>query len=318
MTANILSNDRMIYTGEKPWHNLGVEIGPDESIEAWSTRAFPWHYQSKQTYLEIGDAIDGYQAIVRSDTGEVLNIVTDRFQIVQPQEIMGFFQSMIDEKLYTMETAGSLRNGRRIWALAKYNGDPISLFGQDIVQPYCLLATSVDGSFATTAQLSSIRTVCENTLSLSLGDSGATTVKVPHIAAFNPDSVKAQLGFAESAVHAFEHQLDALCQHRISDIEAIKFLHSLVGDAKKPLEDQPRSFGKIVDLFQRGKGQNLRSARNTLWGVINAVTEYADHHATQRTTGGRLNSAWFGANANLKKQVYDAAINLAFDIKEAA
>jgi hypothetical protein len=53
--------------------------------------------------------------------------------------------------------------------LAK-TGQTAALKGKDVSNGYILLATACDGTLATTAQFTSIRVVCNNTLAIALKD----------------------------------------------------------------------------------------------------------------------------------------------------
>lgn len=310
MAHLIESYDNILYhERETPWHDIGTAIPENTNFNIWCQKAFPWKYEERSVNLADGTEIPNYKAIQRTDTQEVLNIVSDGFKVVQPQEIMEFFRNLLDTDLFAMETAGSLKNGRRIWALARHKSDPICIKGQDLLLPYLLLATSVDGTLSTTATFTAIRTVCWNTLSVAVN--GNDTVRIPHSATFDPNHVKAQLGLIDSQFEAFSHSLELLSDYKISDADAIKFLYETIGDKTRKLEDQPRTFASIVSSIHNSPGANLRSAKNTLWGVVNGVSHYTDHQANERAQGNRLNSAWFGANANLKSKVFNEALRLA-------
>lgn len=74
----------------------------------------------------------------------------------------------------------------------------------------------------------------------------------------------------------------------------------------------PRGEGAILDLFGRSMvGGNLPGAAGTAWGLVNAVTEYVDHHATAKSTDHRAAAAWFGAGDELKNRALDSALQLA-------
>jgi hypothetical protein len=80
-------------------------------------------------------------------------------------------------------------------------GQSSALKGKDVSNGYILLATACDGTLATTAQFTSIRVVCNNTLAIALrgqqGNSGV--VKVPHSTRFDAERVKRQLGISVRA-----------------------------------------------------------------------------------------------------------------------
>jgi hypothetical protein len=56
-------------------------------------------------------------------------------------------------------------------------------------------------------------------------------------------------------------------------------------------------------------GQDLQSAKDTLWGVVNAVSYYVDH-VRAGSAGERLSSAWFGAGSALKEKAWAKANTL--------
>ncbi len=89
-------------------------------------------------------------------------MVSSRYNVVQPHEVLHFYQDLVEAGGFELETAGSLKGGRKLWALAK-TGQDLKLKGNDLVKSYLLLATSCDGTLCTTAQFTSLRVVCNNT-----------------------------------------------------------------------------------------------------------------------------------------------------------
>ena len=60
-----------------------------------------------------------------------------------------------------------------------------------------------------------------------------------------------------------------------------------------------------------GRGANLPGVKGTAWGMLNAVTEYVDHHAQAASTSHRWDSAMYGRGAALKEQAFSRLMTVA-------
>ena len=96
------------------------------------------------------NAFPEQKVLYRSDSKLPLAVVSKRYQVVQPGEILEFYRDLTEVGGFELETAGVLREGRKFWALAR-TGQSTTLKGRDRVDGYLLLATACDGSLATTA-----------------------------------------------------------------------------------------------------------------------------------------------------------------------
>lgn len=228
-----MSNQRanMAYIGPVPWHGLGQEMPEDAGIDEWRVAAgLDWELEKRPVFHGVVDAdgkripkvIEGRTALVRSDTQDALSIMSKRYKVVQPGEILEFFREFVKAGGFEIETAGSLDGGKKVWALAK-NGAAINLGGNDIIKMYLLLATSCDGSMATTGGFTSIRAVCNNTLSAAVATDGASMIKVPHSTTFDASDVKAQLGLVESVTEDFGDTMETLVNKSMTDADVIEY-----------------------------------------------------------------------------------------------
>ena len=251
----------------------------------------------------------------RSDTKAPLSVVSGRYQVVQPQEVLEFYRDLTEVSGYELETAGVLKGGRKFWALAR-TGQGTTLRGNDQVNGYLLLATSCDGTLATTATPTTVRVVCNNTLTIAL-DGTTRAIKVPHNTRFDPQAVKKQLGIAVSQWDTFMHRMRTLSERKVQWHEAMGFFMSVVCDvppnSKLPeVLPNERALRKVQSLYEGGgRGATLESAQGTAWGLLNAVTEYVDHERRARSTEYRMDSAWFGQGALIKQRALQAALQLA-------
>ncbi|EOH6075560.1 DUF932 domain-containing protein [Burkholderia cenocepacia] len=313
----------MAYVGQEPWHGLGNKLTPQQPIEVWADRAgMNWTIESSEVRYVSGSAGIGsihafpdQKVLYRSDTKAPLSVVSARYRVVQPREILEFYRDLTEVGGFELETAGVLREGRKFWALAK-TGQTGSLKGKDHVKGYLLLATACDGTLATTAQFTSVRVVCNNTLAIALGD-GTGVVKVPHRSQFDATAVKRQLGIAVSSWDAFMVRTKAMAERKVTDSAADAFFRRvLTYTVTNPGERDgttvnERALRAVSELYAGcGKGAQLPSASGTAWGLLNSITEYVDHHRRARSDDHRRDAAWFGQGALIKQKAWDEALKL--------
>lgn len=314
---------QMAYAGETPWHGLGYRLSPHQPLEVWQREAgMDWRIDSSPVHFKSTGAgvlapihtFPDQKVLYRSDTQEPLSVVSQRYQVVQPNEVLEFYRDLTEVSGYELETAGVLKGGRKFWALAR-TGQSVALKGGDEVRGYLLLATSCDGTLATTATPTTVRVVCNNTLALSLN--GATSaIKVPHNTRFNPDLVKKQLGVAVSRWDEFMYEMRTLSERKVSSKEAEHFFNQVLSVTSTSGTEQGKrtnrhAIFKAHSLYDgQGKGAELASAKGTAWGLLNAVTEFVDHEKRARSADYRMDSAWFGQGALLKQRALHTALSL--------
>jgi phage/plasmid-like protein (TIGR03299 family) len=302
----------MAYVGEKPWHGLGQELQAGASIEEWKVAAgMDWKAQRATVRYATERQDSGMQVwpeqhvLFRSDTKAPLGLVSDGFQVVQPGAVLEFFRDLTAAAGFKLITAGTLKGGRKFWAQADI-GEAAAIVGKDIVKGRILLATAVDGTMNTIAKNISERVVCANTLAIGLGESGSM-VRVSHRSKFDADQVKAQLGIAVPQFLKFIAEAREMAAYKLAVPHG--FVDQLLGE--KDETEKSAGWDKIMSLFTgEGRGASMPGAKGTLWGMVNAVTEYADHHVRARSVDNRIDSAWFGMGDRLKSSAYKQALEL--------
>jgi phage/plasmid-like protein (TIGR03299 family) len=306
---------RMAYVSATPWHGLGSALTEGQPLEIWAREAgLDWTIEETPVLFtpQSGShpiAFQDHKVLFRSDCLTPLSVVGKRFKVVQPKEILEFYRDLTEVSGFEMETAGVLRGGRKVWALAR-TGQSTRLKGCDEVKAYLLLATACDGTLATTAQFTSVRVVCNNTLAVALRGAQAA-VKVPHRVDFDPVAVKRRLGIATSSWASFVEQMRAMAETGISNDKAYKYLYRVFND----VTGAPSAAGKAVrwsfNAFEgSGRGADLPTAKGTVFGVLNSVTEFVDHARRAYSADYRLDSAWFGQGAAIKRRALELAEEL--------
>jgi phage/plasmid-like protein (TIGR03299 family) len=314
----------MSFVGDTPWHGLGNQLSPNQPIEVWARASgMDWRIEETEVRFVSGNsgsslgsihAFPEQKVLYRSDNKMPLSVVSSRYNVVQPAAILEFYRDLVEVGGYELETAGVLKDGKKLWALAK-TGQSAMLKGRDEVLGYLLLSTSCDGSLSTTAQFTSVRVVCNNTLAIALGDSTGA-VKVPHRSQFDAQAVKRQLGIAISSWDGFMVRMKALSECKVNDTAAEAFYRRVLtytsteSGASVPATND-RAIKAVHELFAgRGKGADMASATGTAWGLLNSVTEFVDHERRARSDDNRRDAAWFGTGATIKQKAFEEAMRL--------
>jgi phage/plasmid-like protein (TIGR03299 family) len=305
----------MAFVGETPWHGLGQQLEEDASIGAWQDAAgmdwviksSPVQYTSADANLQHGffKTFEGQNVLYRSDNNMPLAVVSDRYKPVQPREVLEFFRDLVAENGFKIHTAGTLRGGKRMWALAE-TGKFGEVCKDDGVGGFLLLSTSCDRTLATTARFTTVRVVCNNTLTVAVNDD-AHKVSFSHIQHFNHEVVKAKLCSAVESFGAFMDMAKVLQKQKLNVASANQFVAQLVAPMSQVKEGditENRAYKKIMALFEgEARGQEL--VGHSKWGMLNAVTEYVDHYNPSRNQDARLDSAWFGNGDRLKTRALE-------------
>ena len=311
----------MAYVGDTPWHGLGQQLKVGASIEQWRKAAgmnfsiytSPVQFESAES---AGDPMtfNGHNVLYRSDTKMPLAVVSDKYQVVQPKEVLEFYRDLTADAGFTLETAGCLKGGKKYWALASIGKDAKIL--DDQIKGYLLLGSACDGSMATTAMFTSIRVVCNNTLGFAMeeADSGKakSVVRINHRTTFDDAKVKAQLGLAANSWDSFIYNVGVWSKTKVDLDQAQAYFDQMSSYTTTEGETKvsERTSKYLMELFAGGgKGSDLKSANGTVWGLVNAVTEFVDHHRG-RTTDVRIDRAWFGDGIATKEKATTLANDL--------
>jgi len=250
--------EQIAYVGETPWHGLGNQLSPNQPLEVWAQQAgMDWRIESSNvSYMAQNERaqsiimpFEEQRVLYRSDTHAPLSVVSQRYQEVQPKEILEFYRDLTEQSGFELETAGVLKGGKKFWALAR-TGQSAALKSKDVSNGYILLATACDGTLATTAQFTSIRVVCNNTLAIALRgqSSSAGVVKVPHSTKFDAEKVKQQLGISVRAWDEHMYEMKQLTQRKVSQQEAKAYFDAVFNNSTMSISDPEEN---IIQFYRK-------------------------------------------------------------------
>lgn len=325
MAHQFQSNDYMVSgMNERPWHGLGAVVDglltAKDALEqaklGWAARKMP--IQVAGTERIIPDQF----AVVRDDDSSVLGIVGGQYEILQNADAFNFFDNIAERGDAIYETAGSLFGGRKIFITARIPGLIQVGTGDDVTEKYILLTNSHDGSGAVTAKLVMTRVVCNNTLTAAMREKGRS-ISIRHSAQMHDRLAVASelMGIANKRFLEMEQSFNQMAKVQMTEKDVRDFLMS-VFDATPVVASDKQHIDQEDDVKDEGKGKNARAilqclelhesgrgsemTRGTLWGAVNAVTEWTSHYRTYKERDGgnsrmdnKMGSIFFGQSASL-------------------
>jgi phage/plasmid-like protein (TIGR03299 family) len=324
----------MFYFGEIPWHEQGTKISKPATIEE-ALKAGGLNWEVKLAPLALADEPDSAapqrMAVVRTDraaghAGRVIGVVHPEFRLLQNRDAGMLFDRLFGKGKPVYHTGGYLKHGEVIWLLAKLP-EGFRVSPKDEIQTYLLLSNSHDGSLPIDIRLTTVRVVCNNTLSLALSSHQAGHV-FRHAHNGRLERVEAAAASFFQAVMDAQHAMSEctawLDKVKCEDERFKRFVERLL-----PLPALPASAATVpavrrahetrtakVQLhrnqilaihaqgFKLDDGSELviEPAAKSWWGALNSVTAWVDH--ASEITGHRYAHSLFGRGDKLKSVAY--------------
>ena len=284
--------ETMMYTREKPWHGLGTMVAEaPTSADALRLAGLDWTVEQRPVYLENAAVpVPNYKANVRDRDGKVLGIVTDRYQVVQNADAFSWTDELIGGDV-RYETAGSLREGKKIWLLAKM---PAAKVAGDDVEPYLCFSNTHDGSGAVKVCMTPVRVVCNNTLNLALS-SAKRSWAMKHVGDMTAklDEARRTLELADRYMMHLDGAAIQLANVTVTDEKLEKILNEMFPLKDNATERQKNTVKAVKDEFMICYFMpDLAKFRGTGWGVVNAMADMVDHSSPRRDTATYLETNW--------------------------
>jgi phage/plasmid-like protein (TIGR03299 family) len=283
----IFENDFMFSgRGEVPWHGIGAVLdGVLSSDEAIKEARLTWAVEQKSVFAanNLFQPIPGYLANVRSDTKEVLGIVSERYRVAQNKDVFAFADDLIGNGKVkcTYETAGSLFNGRRVFMLVNM---PKGRIVEDEYQPYLCLSNAHDGSACLQVFLTGIRVVCNNTLTAAL-NTAKRKISIRHLSAMEQrkDEALKTMGAASKYFHDLEMFASQLAGKKVNIGKVLDRLFPASKEmSKRQLESNREVKETIKGLLK--KKDDLQNFKGTAWGAYSAIADYRSNAQPKRKT----------------------------------
>ncbi len=327
--------ENMFFVGEVPWHGLGKRLeGRPTTEEAIKAAGLDWEVGMKPLFTSdaagmVDKAVQA-KATYRKSDGRILGVVGTNWTPLQNAQAFKFFDPFLTTGEAVLETAGSLREGGRVWVLAQLNLEPAVIVAKadDVVRKYVLLSNGHDGTQAVRVGFTPVRVVCANTLAMSHANAESKLLRIRHHknVAAALEAVRDVMNTANQSFEATAAQYRDLASKEVN-AECLKKYVNLVfapkrvelaerlaaaGEEGGLTAEQLRSnvYPKIVELFEGGRGNDLPGVKGTYWAAYNAISEYLVHERG-KDAEKRLDSAWFGTGTKINARALKVGHELA-------
>ncbi len=309
--------ETMAYFGELPWHRLGTALD-EADLYDWPTASkkagLDWEVELVPLVTADTQAQVDHRAVRRTSDARVLGIVGPKYAVLQNRDAFGWFQPFLDAKEAALHTAGSLKQGSRIWVLAKLNRDPLVIAEGDEVEKYLLLSHGHDGSLAVRCGFTPVRVVCANTLAMAHGSNASKLIRLKHTKDVleNLANVREIMDLANAEFEATAEQYRLLARKSINQADLRRYVKKVfkVEDDQDTGTRMANIMEEVMALAEAGRGNNLPSIRGTYWSAYNGVSEWLTY-SRGRSEDNRLNSLWFGDSALTNRHALEVALDMA-------
>lgn len=305
--------ETMAYAGATPWHGLGEQVEdtftPEEMGKAagldWTVSQHPCFAKIPMedgTHIEVDT---GKVALVRDTDKRVLTVSSANWNPLQNHQMLAYFKQFCAQGGAKMETAGSLRHGKHVWALANL-GVGFELPGGDKTDGYLLFSNSHEVGKATEVRVTSVRVVCANTIAMALQGGSKSAYKQNHLTEFDLNRASEVISLARDTMVEQGNFAKKLLTVNLTRKDVMDFMNSLISDDMltsadlELFDEDPHAMSPKMQGLMRSYSEAPGATEGNAWGVLNAVTHYVDHGARSSSADARLSSAWFGAGSNLK------------------
>lgn len=313
--------ETMAFANALPWHGLGNRVDANTTVDEmvvaagldWTVKLRPLFAQAENGELV---KLPIKRALMRSSDNKVFCVTGDFWKPFQNHDALEFFRDYTESGGAKLETAGSLRGGKVIWALASIQqGFPINR--TDHTKGYILLVSRHEVGTTITVRTTTVRVVCANTMAMAVNNNKAQYSQ-NHLTKFDFAKAKETIGLAKEQMHRAHLDAQALSKLKMSEFDTVRFLATFFQPAPegvdqdahtKLLLNAPNERSKVFDAILNSVNNAPGADPGTAWGVLNGVTHWTDHVAGSKPES-RLFNAWLGDRAKQKILVRDSLLEM--------
>lgn len=233
--------------------------------------------------------VAGKHAVVRTDNEAVLNVTSKRYGIHQFSEVLvDNLLTLTDSSDHELQvaSAGLLKGGAVGWV--QVQAPMLRVSGGDDIAPTITLASSHDGSLATSYRTGMYRFACSNQLP-ALRKGGANVYKIKHTlrSRMRFEEARTVLGLMWDTTNEFQAEVERLIDTTCTDAQFTDIVTRLMprpGPDASPsaMTRWENRFDGIRRLWT--EDERVAPYRGTAWGATQAFSTWRQWDRPMRTT----------------------------------
>jgi len=304
---------------ERAWHNQGVVTeGTLPAREAFETANALFQVEKRELQYPVfrdpnivGVEPAGVFGVVRTDTQSLLGVVSEAYEVVQNESLLRMAEFIREEA--DMDSVVVLKGGGKIAFTATLRGATEEVLPGDKVFRRLVGYLGHDGKTGCGAIFTNVRVVCANTLAAAMREGNKTSIIHKNGANNSFDNLIQSIDTARQTFAVEIQAMRELAEYQMSTHDFRYFLEQvyakdLKGD--KQLEDL-KKYEQIKRASSVGFGSEISGVRGTLWGALNAVTEFET--STKRgNQKSRFMKANFGTGLTTSARAFAVAQDMAY------
>jgi phage/plasmid-like protein (TIGR03299 family) len=318
-----------LYTRVPAWHELGTVIPDGTSDIDQVLKLGGIDFEVTRRPVLYQNSLGGPTKVladqfvtVRQDTEAGLGCVGARYEVFQNRDIFEFLQDLVASNEVIWESAGALREGRRVFVCLRLPETvTIDAAGiNDQIVPYIAAINSHDGSSQAQVVATPWRIECGNTERFAVRDA-YTRWGVRHTRNARDRVAEARrtLGLSVRYFQVFAAEEEALARTEVTITEFQQLVEQLW---PAPAEDAPKRtkthHSTRLDTLTGLYAANSQRLGQTAYAAERAVTEYADWRSPIRPTGSlrgrnlaaRATAVMEGSNDDVKARAHRQLLTL--------
>lgn len=311
--------ESIAYANQVPWHGLGARIDDSATPEEFLKAAgLDWRVNLHPLVAQVGDElvkVPGRFALIRDTDKKVMTVTGAAWKPLQNADTLDFMSRYVAAGGAKMETAGSLRDGKIVWGLAKLSHS-FEVRPGDRVEGYLLITSPHVVGQAITVRTTTVRVVCANTMAMA-ERGGTVNYRQNHLTEFDVEAAREAVEAAHEDLAACERRARTLDRLKLSMEDAVTkvllptFMPEVLTDSDlikdiMKADVMPKKIAEILHSIENAPG----AIADNGWGVLNGITHWVDH-VQGNTTETRMMRSWMGDYGRAKLDAEQRLLELA-------